>query len=323
MSRHLFTHKYQPRTLNEFQFSSEFRNTLDMLINTDMLNILFVGNFGTGKSSVLHGLVKEYYRGYNDADIAKNVLYINNLKEQGISYYRSDVKTFCQTSSTIGNKKKVIVMDDFDLISDQSQQAFRNSIDKYNRNVHFIASCTNIQKVVDNMQSRFMIVRLQPHTYAVMKHIMNRVVQEEDIVIEEDAEDFLINISNFSIKTMLNYLEKFKLIREPISKDLAINLCTNISIRVFESYLQELRGKDLVKPIQMLYELIDKGYSVMDILDSFFVFVKQTNSLSETEKYKIIPVICKFITIFHNVHEDEIELPMFTNNVFNVIHTPG
>lgn len=320
MSRNLFTHKYQPRSLAEFQFSPEFHNILHMLISTDMLNILFVGDFGTGKSSILHGMVKEYYAGYNDVDIGRNVLYINNLKEQGISYYRSDVKTFCQTSSTINNKKKIIVMDDFDLISDQSQQAFRNSIDKYNRNVHFIASCTNIQKVVDNMQSRFMIVKLQPHTHAVMNHIMKQVIQAEEIDIEEDAKTFLINISNFSIKTMLNYLEKFKLIQEPIDRDTAIQLCTNISIRVFETYLEQLRKKDLVGSIHMLYELTDKGYSVMDILDSFFVFVKQTDTLSESEKYKIVPIICKYITIFHNIHEDEIELPMFTNNVFNVIH---
>ena len=77
-----------------------------MLIQTDMLNILFVGHFGTGKSSVLHAMIQEYYDGYQPSDISKNVLHINNLKDQGISYYRSDVKTFCQTSSTIKRKKK-------------------------------------------------------------------------------------------------------------------------------------------------------------------------------------------------------------------------
>ena len=154
-----------------------------------------------------------------------------------------------------------------------------------------------------------------------MHHIMNQVVEKENIHIEKDAEEFLINISNYSIKTLLNYLEKFKLINESINKDLAIKLCTNISVRVFETYLQHLHNKDLVNAIHMLYELIDKGYSVMDILDSFFVFVKQTDTLDETEKYRIVPIICKYITIFHNVHEDEIELPMFTNNIFHVICT--
>jgi len=53
----------------------------------------------------------------------------------------------------------------------------------------------------------------------------------------------------------------------------------------------------------------------MDILDNYFLFIKVTNNLSEDEKYKIIPFICKYITIFHNIHEDEIELALFTNNL--------
>jgi hypothetical protein len=53
----------------------------------------------------------------------------------------------------------------------------------------------------------------------------------------------------------------------------------------------------------------------MDIIDNYFLFIKSTNLLSEEEKYKIIPYICKYITIFHNIHEDEIELALFTNNL--------
>ena len=53
----------------------------------------------------------------------------------------------------------------------------------------------------------------------------------------------------------------------------------------------------------------------MDILDSYFLFVKNTDKLNEDEKYNIIPIICKYITIFHNIHEDEIELALFTNNL--------
>ena len=56
----------------------------------------------------------------------------------------------------------------------------------------------------------------------------------------------------------------------------------------------------------------------MDILDSYFLFVKSTNLLTEDEKYKIIPIICKYITVFHNVHEDEIELSLFTNSLIKI-----
>ena len=41
--------------------------------------------------------------------------------------------------------------------------------------------------------------------------------------------------------------------------------------------------------------------------------------LTEHQKYKIIPYVCKYITIFHNIHEDEIELSFFTNNIVKLL----
>ena len=58
----------------------------------DALNILLVGNNGSGKTSLLYATIREYYN-LKEIPIS-NVLLINNLKEQGISYYRSEVKTF-------------------------------------------------------------------------------------------------------------------------------------------------------------------------------------------------------------------------------------
>ena len=53
----------------------------------------------------------------------------------------------------------------------------------------------------------------------------------------------------------------------------------------------------------------------MDILDSYFLFVKTTNIIDETSKYNLIKHICKYISIFHTIHEDEIELALFTNEL--------
>ena len=47
----------------------------------DALNILLVGNNGSGKTSLLYATIREYYN-LKDIPIS-NVLLINNLKEQG------------------------------------------------------------------------------------------------------------------------------------------------------------------------------------------------------------------------------------------------
>jgi DNA polymerase III delta prime subunit len=292
---------------------------LNTLIKMDNLNILFIGDIGSGKTTFLNAVIKEYYKNYTLNQYQDNILYINSLKEQGINYYRNDVKTFCQTCSSVKNKKKIIVLDDIDIINEQSQQVFRNCIDKYSHNVQFISSCSNSQKVIESLQSRFTIIKIKPLQKHNLNQIMQKIIDSENINIHLDARDFILNISNNNAKILINYMEKFKLLNQDINLDLATNVCTNISFFIFEQYTLYLLNSNLYSAVKLLYDIYDKGYSVMDILDNYFLFVKITDFLTESQKYNIIPIICKYITIFHNIHEDEIELALFSNNLFSIL----
>ena len=116
-----FLKKYQPQHLKDFILEKEYIEILKTLIQMDNLNIILIGNSGSGKTSLLNAIIKDYYGTSKDFD-RSNILEINNLEEQGIQYYRTCVKTFCQTSSSIHGKKKFIVIDDIDHINTQSQQ---------------------------------------------------------------------------------------------------------------------------------------------------------------------------------------------------------
>lgn len=316
----LFVHKYQPMYFDDFGKNNDVVKMLKTLIAFDNLNILLAGDIASGKTSLLNALIREYYIGSTPKEYAENVLYINSLKEQGINYYRTEVKTFCQTCSMVKNKKKMVILDDIDMINEQSQQVFRNFIDKYSHNVHFVSSCSNIQKVIESLQSRFTIIKMKPLTREGLIDILNHIKQSENIVIDDDAQEFIINISNNTVKILVNYMEKFKLLDERITLDCAVQLCSNISFFAFADYVNFVLEKNLAEAIKLIYEIYDKGYSVMDILDNFFFFVKTTPLIAEDHKYIIIPCICKYITIFHEIHEDEIELALFTNNLVDLLH---
>jgi DNA polymerase III delta prime subunit len=309
----LFINKFQPIYFADFEINDNIMEVLKTLIAMNNLNILFIGGIGYGKTSLLNALIKEYYG--PQINYSENIMHINSLKEQGINYYRNDVKTFCQTSSIIKGKKKIVVLDDIDFINEQSQQVFRNCIDKYSHNVHFISSCSNIQKVIESLQSRFTIIKINPLKRENLTTIMNKIKISENIVIESAAEQFILDICNNTVKTLINYMEKFKLLNKQITIDLATNVCTNISFHSFKEYTELIKSGNLTDAVKLFYSIYDKGYSVMDILDNYFLFVKVTPILTEDEKYKIFPLICKYITIFYNIHEDQIELALFTNNL--------
>ena len=137
--------------------------------------------------------------------------------------------------------------------------------------------------------------------------------------MNDEAIDYLFNLSNGNIKIIVNYLENIKLLDEPIDIIKAKQITTNINEQLFDDYISFLKAGNLKLGIKILYDIYDQGYSVMDILDNLFAFVKKTPSLDEDTKYKVVALICKYITMFHEVHEDEIELALFTNNFIAII----
>ncbi len=323
-SNNTFISKYKPYFIDEFYIDPRRKFMIKTLKEIDDLNLLIVGNASCGKTSLLYAIVREYYgltktQGFPE----NNILFINNLKEQGISYYRTEMKTFCQSHSSIYGKKKMIIVDDIDLISEQCQQVFRNYIDKYKNNVHFVSSCSNIQKVIESIQSRIHIISLQQVKVEDAADIMEKIVVAESIHLSKEAKDYLLAFSNKSIRQLINHLEKIYILNEtpgiPLSLENCKKLCTNISFQQFEHYTRFLKQRDLKEAIHTLYEIHDYGYSVIDILDYFFTFVKITDLLTEDEKYRIIPVLCKYITVFHNIHEDVIELAIMSNDILNAV----
>ena len=317
----LFISKYKPHSLDGFFASPKFKSVLRTLLEIDDINILFIGNTCSGKTILLHTLIREYYQLEPSQHIPENnILYVNNLKEQGVSFFRSELKTFCQSHSTLFGKKKMVIIDDIDTMNEQSQQVFRNYIDKYRHNVHFLSVCTNIQKVIESFQSRMHILRIEPSTESQIEDLYNKIVEENGLIIAQDAQGFLLKYCKHSIRSLINYMEKIWLLGRPITMDTCIKIC-GVDMSQYDLYLDKLRMGDLQGAIKIMYDIHDYGYSVIDVMESLFGFIKITDKLSEEEKYKIIICFCRYITYFYTIHENIIELAFFTRAVFDIVAT--
>jgi DNA polymerase III delta prime subunit len=341
--QHSFIVKYQPLQIANFeQLPQGLKQIITSLISIDNLNILINGPSGVGKTAIINAIVRQYYGNASAKTCEDNVLILNSLKEQGIQYYRNDLRIFSQTSSTINGRRKIIILDDIDTINDQSQQVFRNYIDKYRRNVHFIMACTNIQKVINSLQSRTIIIEIPSPTTTTLFQIANRIISNEPSIQKniirtcnnevcplflkthecntqfnlnlECPLEYIISLSNNTIRTLINYIEKLYIFNEPFTIDVAKNMYTNISFAELEKYTLHICKGELSDAIRVVYSLYDHGYSVIDIIETYFMFLKTTQQITEKQKYKLVSLLCKYITVFHNIHEDEIELALFTNN---------
>jgi DNA polymerase III delta prime subunit len=160
--------RYVPVHFSEF---GEKGNLVQTLIDIDSLHLLLVGGPGTGKTSLCNLILKHYYK--NTVDPA-NLLYINNVKEQGVQFYRTEVRVFCQTTSSIPGKKKTIILDDMDLISEQGQQVFLTGLDLYGHSVNYVATCRCQQNLIESIHSRLISIQLKNFTTSYLEHLLDR-----------------------------------------------------------------------------------------------------------------------------------------------------
>ena len=315
-STSLFLTKYQPEQLRDFEMDNQNRLLLKSLISLDRISLLFTGDVGCGKTTLIKIVLNEYYKDCPNVSIDsqnKDILYVTNLKEQGITYFRGEFKMFCQTFPEISGKRKIVIIDDIDGVNFHCQQLLRNCIDKYPK-VSFIAGCTNINNVIDALQSRFTVMRLPLLEHSHMMRIATKISNLENIRMELKAKREMVLSCNNQAKKMITYLEKIKLMDTPIgahniNKVYVVDINSN-----FKQYLKHLKKK-IYKSISILYDLYDSGYSPIDIFNNFYNFVKSAPDISDDIKYKIIADIATHMARIHTVHDDPIELALFTNKV--------
>ena len=97
-----FLKKYKPISLDDFNINSFTKELITNYISNSKLLFIIHGNSVSGKSRLINIILKLYY---NDS-INNNVLFFNLLKEQGINYYRNDLKNFCQINNIVSNNSK-------------------------------------------------------------------------------------------------------------------------------------------------------------------------------------------------------------------------
>ena len=316
--------KYRPYHINDFHMNKSFINIYNTLKQIDDLNILFVGGENSGKTSFLYAVIRDYYNISKGEPLPNTeIMFINNLKEQGINYFRSELMTFCKSKCSINGKKKLVILDDMDTINEHSQQVFRNYIDKHKNNVNFIGVCSSIQKIIETIQSRLYILKMHSLSKEQILNIAAKIVTQEKIYIDDDALKYIICISDNNIRLVINNLEKIYIYgskpSKPIDMDLCKLICSNISFSIFETFMTHISEKKYKKSIDLVYSMYDDGYSVIDILDYYFLFIKNAKSIDEKTKYNIIPIICKYITIFNTIHENPIELALFVRELIKII----
>ena len=313
-----FSLKYKPTSFNDIKLELNVKQLLLNLINIDNISIILVGESGVGKTTIINGIINEYYKNISKIDRNDNVLFVNSIKEQGINHYKNEINIFCQTKCTINNKKKTIIIDDLDNINEQNQQIYRNCLDKYQTSVNFIFACINYQKIINSILSRVLSINIKKISNEHLIEFAKEIIKKENIKIDDNNICKFVELNN-SLQNILNSLEKIYLLDKKCNDALLENIFTFIENSSFDKLTNiVIYEHNLDKGIELILSIYNEGYSVIDILDSYFNYIKFNNNLSEEIKYNIIKLICKYITINNTIHDSDLELCFLVNDLVKI-----
>ena len=317
----LLINKYKPKYIDEFSLNENNKCILNNYIKNNYFNLIFEGESGCGKSSLINIIINYYYNN-NKNLINNNVCYITLLKDQGINYYKNDVKIFINNCVN-NNFKKFIIIEDIELFSEVIQTHFLELIKNYKHTIYFIVSTSNILKINNNFPDLLDIINFLSIDYNYLLNIADNILVKENINIDASIKNYLIILANNSINNLINNIEKIILLYnnfESLTDVIELDIESNIVINYYDELIDYCISNNKKESINFMLDLIDKGYSIIDILENFLYYIKNVNkNISEENKYLIIKLIINYINNYFTIEEDNIEIIFFTHHLYELL----
>ena len=209
MSRLPLTEKYRPNKLEEILSQDiNIKILKEAIINNQIPHMLFYGPAGTGKTSTILALSKEYYGEY----YKDMILELNGSDDRGINIIRSQIKYFSKIKNLIiPNKPKIIILDEADSLTFDAQFALRRVMEKYTNNVRFCLICNYLNKLIPAIHSRCTLFKFSVIKYDNIYNKLMEICDIEKIKISKENLDTIIELSNGDFRKNLNFIEQNKL----------------------------------------------------------------------------------------------------------------
>jgi DNA polymerase III delta prime subunit len=243
MFNNLYVERYRPKTLTDIVLTTEERQYFESLKSKEEIpNLLFAGNPGTGKTTLSKIIATDI--------LDCQYLYINASDENGIDTIRSKVIGFASTKSLDG-KLKIVLFDECDALTLDSQKALRNVIEEYSHNTRFIFTCNYLFKIIPALQSRCQIFNLTPPLDGVLNRVV-AILKNEGITVPDTEKQKLVELVRSGypdMRRVINDIQKFSYTGTLTIKD---NQVKGIANKV----VQKIKGK--VTPSELRKYVIER-----------------------------------------------------------------
>ena len=266
--------KYRPNHLNDIVLSNENKELINNMIKKDLYpNMIFYGSPGTGKTTTILCLIKEYQRIHN---CRNNYIHLNASHQRGIDVIRNEIQQFSMNKNFFNNHKKFVLLDEVDSMTKQAQNHLYYIIKNTNNNICYILICNYLNKIIDNIRNSLMILcfhNITNKSNVFLKHC----IKKENISISKKNLELLKSNYIHDLRSIINFLQNYDgdnniFIKNEDLKDICTNKNASSKIKKINQYYE------LKHIYQNLFYYMYKNYKLdIKILKNmyFMIFINQ------------------------------------------------
>ena len=297
----LFVEKYRPQSVDSYVGNQEFKDIVSLYIaENDIQNLLLYGPAGTGKTSAAKLIVNK---------IECDYIYINASDERGIDTIREKVVGFASTMSF--KPLKVVILDEADYLTIQSQAALRNVMEQYSRNTRFILTCNYVEKIIDPIQSRCQVVNIIPPSKKDIALHLVSILEEEKIEYEKESLKDVVNTYYPDLRKMLNTIQMFSK-----KGKLDLTKSTVVSSAYHKQIIDNLKSKRNWRELRQI--IADSG--VKDFEELFKKLYDQSSEYASGKEHEIVILINEYSYKANFRIDKEINAMALLSEIINVIN---
>ena len=277
-----WTERYRPEKLDKVVGQTEIVKRLQAYTKErDMMNMMFVGPAGVGKTTCAVALANELY----GEEVTMNFLELNASDERGIDIIRGKIKDFAGTLALGKVPFKIIFLDESDSLTRDAQNALRRTMEKYTRTCRFILSANYSSKIIPPIQSRCALFRFRGLKDNEIKEMIERIATQEMVKLDEGASDALVYVSEGDMRKAVNMLQVASTLKKSITSDIIYAVASKAQPQEVKKMLGlALEGKFL-DARKLLYELFyTRALSGEDVLLQAY---REVDNLKIDERKKV------------------------------------
>ena len=292
--------KYRPHKLKDIMGNDNIKSALQHYLEIGKLpHLLFYGQSGIGKTSLINAYAQEAYGDY----INLMVLQINASEERGIEIIRNKVKPFVLSSCLYKTQPfKLVILDEVDSMTISAQSMLRRIIEDYTENARFCLICNKIKNIDPAIQSRCTSFKFANLDDTIMKDNLINICVKEIINYDKSGLDILIKISKGDMRKAINNLQSLNMAYNKLDYDNVIKFTGYPPINMIKNIYEITQKNQISKCYDKIKYIIEENqYAVLELITEMHNYLLELFLSGKIQLNKFTNIITKLKNTEQNV----------------------